>query len=264
MNYDHAYHAGNFADVFKHIVLQALVKRLQQKPTALCYLDTHAAYALYELSSSAAQATGEYQQGIKSVWHAENLHPWLAEYLQLIKSFNQNDHCQIYPGSATIVAKLLRENDRMILCELMDAPYHDLKTYFRGNKQIGVHQQNGYQALKAFLPPKEKRGLVLIDPPYENPDELNQVWQWLDMALQRWPTGHYLLWYPVKHSAQLQAFQKKCQQWSQEVLWLECCPWPKDVDHRMNGTGLMLINPPWQFAEPAQKLANKLEKFWRG
>jgi 23S rRNA (adenine2030-N6)-methyltransferase len=167
MNYRHIYHAGNFADVFKHVLLVALIRSLLQKDKAFCFLDTHAGIGRYDLQSTQAQKCKEFVGGIAKIMQQEKPPALIADYLNCVKKTNANapDQLQFYPGSPDIVKQLMRPQDRMILTELHDEDYLTLRRAFPHDKQVGVHLQDGYQALKAFLPPPERRGLVLIDPP---------------------------------------------------------------------------------------------------
>ena len=168
MNYRHVYHAGNFADVFKHVVLLTLLRHLHKKPQPFCYLDTHAGSGRYLLSSPEAQRTLEYSQGIGRLYAAADLPPLLADYVERVRgadAANSADALLVYPGSPLIAQTMLRPQDRAVLMELHPADAASLKALFRGNRQVAVHAGNGYHGLKAFLPPPERRGLVLIDPP---------------------------------------------------------------------------------------------------
>jgi len=194
MNYRHIYHAGNFGDVFKHAILTLLIQNLLRKDTSFCYLDTHAGIGVYNLLSTAAQKTKEYESGIVKLLKCENYPKELDTYLGIVKKLHEG----YYPGSPYIVRSLLRPIDRMILLELHDDDIITLKQQFWNDKQVAVHHYDGYQGLKAFLPPKEHRGLVFMDPPFEQPNEFDQIIVALKMATKRWATGIYAVWYPIK------------------------------------------------------------------
>lgn len=255
MNYRHAYHAGNFADVFKHIVLVGLTQSLLRKDSAFCFLDTHAGSGFYDLSSDAAQKGKEFENGIKKLFAQENPPELVKQYLECI-----TDPLQ-YPGSPLIVQHFLRPQDRMILSELHPEEYQQLKRLFARNKQVAVHNQNGYDCIKAFLPPKEKRGFVLIDPPYEKPDELMQLTRILPEALRRWESGIFALWYPIKNREAIERFHQTLQEKIEEpILTVELSIYPENITTHLNGSGMVIINPPWQLD---QTLEDTLPWVWK-
>ncbi|PXV54161.1 23S rRNA (adenine2030-N6)-methyltransferase [Dyella jiangningensis] len=261
MNYRHAYHAGNFADVLKHTVLLALVEALQAKPTPFAYVDTHAGSGCYALDSAEAGKTGEYKDGIARLLfpdlHAGNgkappLPPLLRRWLDGILRLPGNEHgLKLYPGSPLQVAHAMRESDSAQLCELHPEEATRLRELFHHDHRVHVHQRDGYEALKALLPPKEKRGLVLIDPPYEAQDaEYRVMEKALKMALQRWPTGVYAVWYPIKLRSQVQPFHRWLQHCGvRRVLRAELLVHPDDSPLRLNGSGMVILNAPWKLDE---------------
>jgi len=256
MNYRHLYHAGNFTDVFKHAVLALLIQALCRKDKPFCYLDTHAGIGRYDLESEAAQKTGEFKTGILKLLQSQKDFPEeIADYVAVIRKINAAEKLRFYPGSPLLVKHLLRANDRMILTELHSDDFKLLKQEFRNDKQIAVHHLDGYQALKAFLPPKEKRGLVFIDPPFEQPHEFEQLVEALSAAYQRWPTGIYAIWYPLKNLAAVKNFYQDLQilQLS-KVLKLEFTPYPVDSPVGLNGCGMIIINSPFQLDQQLEKL----------
>jgi 23S rRNA (adenine2030-N6)-methyltransferase len=246
MNYRHAYHAGNFADVFKHIVLLSLIQALHRKDTACCYLDTHAGCGIYDLNSEASQTTHEYQLGIGKLLTAANPPQLVKDYLACIPHQNK------YPGSPEILRACLRPQDRLLLCELHAADYTQLNKNFRAAKRVTSFHQDGWQGLKAFLPPLERRGLVLIDPPYERANELQTAVTQLQMALKRWETGVFALWYPIKFHLPRAAFYRALKTLSRPVLLAELCVLPEDGSVKLAGSGMAIVNPPWQVAETLQ------------
>ncbi len=248
MNYLHDYHAGSATDVFKHIVLLALVNALKKKETPFCYIDTHAGGGIYNLTAQPAQKTGEYQTGIAKLIDQPIINSLLKQYLAIIKKCNNETNDLIhYPGSPFIVQSELRKQDRMIIMDFKPAVYDQLKKIFAHNKQIQVHHHDAYLALKAFLPPKEKRGLVLIDSPFEDINEFKLLTQNLSTALQRWAHGIYAIWYPIKNRKQIEVFHQQIKKLpAATILVSEFCTWPDDVATRLNGSGMIMINPPWQ------------------
>jgi len=265
MNYRHAYHAGNFADVLKHTVLLALIEALQVKSTPFCYIDTHAGSGSYLLDGNEARKTGEHQDGISRLHPAEKVPPLLQRWRASILGGEGNEQgLKHYPGSPLQVARLLRPGDSAQLCELQTGEADRLRQLFRGNPQVHVHQRDGYEALKALVPPKEKRGLVLIDPPYEAQEaEYRTIEQALKNALQRWPTGIYAVWYPIKLRSQVQPFLRKLQHSGvKRVLRAELLVHPDDSPLRLNGSGMVILNAPWNLddvlREPLRVLAQLL------
>jgi len=258
MNYRHAYHAGNFADVLKHTVLFALIEALQAKGTPFAFVDTHAGSGCYALDSTEAGKTGEYKDGIArllfpdlhaSAGRSEPLPPLLRRWLDAILRVPGNEHgLKLYPGSPLQVANAMRETDSAQLCELHPEEAARLRELFRHDHRVHVHERNGYEALKALLPPKEKRGLVLIDPPYEAQDaEYRVIEQALKLALQRWPTGVYAVWYPIKLRSQVQPFHRWLQRCgARRVLRAELLVHPDDSPLRLNGSGMVILNAPWK------------------
>jgi 23S rRNA (adenine2030-N6)-methyltransferase len=265
MNYRHAYHAGNFADVLKHVVLLALIESLQAKPAPFCYIDTHAGSGNYPLDGFEAGKTGEFKVGIARLHPAEKLPPLLRGWRDdILASADNAQGLKRYPGSPLQVARLLRPGDSAQLCELHTEEACKLRDLFRGNPQVHVHERDGYEALKALVPPKEKRGLVLIDPPYEAQDaEYKLIEQALKPALQRWPTGVYAVWYPIKLRSQVQPFLRRLQHSGvKRVLRAELLVHPDDSPLRLNGSGMVILNAPWKLddalREPLRVLAGLL------
>jgi 23S rRNA (adenine2030-N6)-methyltransferase len=263
MNYRHAYHAGNFADVFKHIILVALTQALLRKDKGFCFLDTHAGVGHYNLLSAPAQKSKEFLGGIAKIMQQDNPPPLVKTYIDCVKKMNllAPDTLQYYPGSPAIVRQFLRENDRMVLTELHEDDYLTLRRAFPHDKKVGVHHQDGYLGLKAFLPPPERRGLVLIDPPYEKPDELSDVVSTLGAAVTRWDTGIFALWYPVKESRSIVRFHRAVKlKIERPTLAIELNIFPDNLGTQLNGNGMIIVNPPWQFEEEIKAI---LPWLWR-
>jgi 23S rRNA (adenine2030-N6)-methyltransferase len=265
MNYRHAYHAGNFADVLKHTVLQALIESLQAKPAPFCYIDTHAGSGNYPLEGVEARKTGEHKDGIARLHPAEKVPALLQRWRAGILSGEGNEGgLKFYPGSPLQVARLLRPNDSAQLCELHAEEAARLRHLLHRDPRMHVHQRDGYEALKALLPPKEKRGLVLIDPPYEAQEaEYRTIEQALKTALQRWPTGIYAVWYPIKLRSQVQPFLRGLQRiGARRVLRVELLVHPDDSPLRLNGSGMAILNAPWNLddvlREPLRALGDLL------
>lgn len=263
MNYRHIFHAGNFADVFKHAVLSLLLKSLHRKDKPFCYLDTHAGAGRYDLTSAAAQKTGEFRAGIARLWK-EAPAPELADYLAAVRALNDGDALRFYPGSPRIARFFLRPQDRAVLLELQPEEGARLKNEFAGDRQVTVQAQDGYAGLKAFLPPPERRGLVMIDPPYESDKEWDQVVEELRLAHARWDSGMYALWYPIKDRAPVERFQRQLvASGIRKVLLVELSPYPEDTAFRLNGCGMLVVNPPWKLEESLDALLPLLLARWR-
>jgi 23S rRNA (adenine2030-N6)-methyltransferase len=249
VNYRHAYHAGNFADVVKHAVLALMVDRLKTKDTPFCVLDTHAGIGRYDLRAVPAQKTGEYKAGIGRLLDVppRELPNDLKPYLGAVRALNGAGGLRWYPGSPRLVRSLLRPQDQLILFELHPEDARALEALFARDRQVKVNQADGYIGLKAMLPPKERRGLVLIDPPFERRDEFETLMRGLHQAHRRWATGQYLVWYPIKDRAPVAAFHEALKTSGMaRVLVAEFLLRPDDDAERLNGCGLVLINPPWK------------------
>jgi 23S rRNA (adenine2030-N6)-methyltransferase len=257
MNYRHIYHAGNFADVFKHILLIQLIHALQRKPKGFCYIDTHAGIGAYNLSTIEAHKTNEFEAGIARLWHATDLHPAIQTYVQQQQDFNRQKGCfkglTWYAGSPCLIEQLLRPQDRMILSELRMEDVVELQQNLSVHKQIQLYHEDAYTMLKGVIPPIEKRGMILIDPAFEVRDELQHVLKALKDAYIRWQTGTYVIWYPIKSSTMIKNFHQKVMQLGiPKILCAELCVYPDDVQNRFNGSGMLIVNPPYQFLENIQ------------
>jgi len=265
MNYRHAFHAGNFADVLKHVVLTMLVEHLKKKPAPFFYLDTHAGRGLYDLSEAQAQRSGEYKSGIGRVLDApaSRLPPEVAAYAELVRQSAGKGHSAItaYPGSPLIVARLRRPNDRLVLMETLPKEAAALRAAVGRGRYISVLESDGYAALKAHLPPRENRGLVLIDPPYESDLEFDRVLAGLELVHERWPTGTCCVWYPLTDRAGPVRFRSELERSGiRKVLDVRLNVLPADAQVGMAGAGLMLVNPPWMLDERLAELLPQLHR----
>jgi 23S rRNA (adenine2030-N6)-methyltransferase len=243
VNYRHAFHAGNFADVVKHALLLDLLRAMQRKDKPFLVLDTHAGIGRYDLSAGPAEKTGEWRDGITKILAAQP--EALADYLAVVERLG------LYPGSPALAAALLRPGDRLIACELHPEDAATLKQNFRGNPGVAMHERDGYEALRAFLPPPERRGLVLIDPPFERPDEFATLEKNLVAAFEKFRTGVFAVWYPIKHRAPVREFFERLKTSKlRDVVAAEFLRRPPTDPARLNGCGLLVVNPPFGF-EPA-------------
>ncbi|NGO52472.1 23S rRNA (adenine(2030)-N(6))-methyltransferase RlmJ [Allomesorhizobium camelthorni] len=249
MNYRHAYHAGNFADVVKHAVLTRLVEYLKLKDKAFRVIDTHAGVGLYDLSAEEAQKTGEWRSGIARLLDAR-LAPeaaaLLAPYLDAVRAANPDGALLRYPGSPLIVRGLLRKQDRLSAIELHPQDFAALKALFADDYQVRVLELDGWLALGAHLPPKEKRGLVLVDPPFEQQGEFARLAEGLRRAHRRWPGGIYALWYPVKDRAAVRSFREALVGLGiPKIMDIRFDIRPASDEPRLDGTGMIVVNPPF-------------------
>ncbi len=246
MNYRHSFHAGNHADVLKHAVLLRMVTLMQGKETPLCYLDSHAGTALYDLQGDDAERTGEYLGGIGRLWEQAELPELLGAYRDAVALYNTDGQLRLYPGSPQLIADRLREQDRMIVSELHPADAAILKEHYAGEPRIAVHHRDGYELPKAFLPVPEKRALWLLDPPFEKSDDLERCMSAVQIAVQRMRQTVIALWYPIKDQRLLQDFYRRMADAGlPKVLRIELNVRPADTSLGLNGSGLMLVNPPW-------------------
>jgi len=258
MNYRHAYHAGNFADVLKHSVLMALLQSLTRKPAPLAYIDTHAGAGRYDLGGVEAQKTREYADGIGRLLERPALPGVARDYVDRVRAVNPDGSASLayYPGSPLLASALLRADDRLLLCELQDAECAALRLEFGGDPRVQVLQRDGYAALKALLPPREKRGLILIDPPFEQQDaEFGLIAEALTAAFARFANGVYAVWYPIKLRAPIVPFHRWLKSCGMgKVLVAELLRYPDQSPLRLNGCGMAIINTPWQLDSQLQEL----------
>ena len=254
MNYRHAFHAGNHADVLKHVAVLALCDALTAKPAPVFALDTHAGRGLYQLDGASAQKTNEADDGVSRLIAEAPKHPAIARYLSAIKACRVAHGAASYPGSPWLLAHALREDDRIAACELQQEEAAQLAQVFARDARVAVHARDGYAAVKAMLPPRIgevrfNRGLVLIDPPYEAQlDEFDAALGALREAATRWPQATLALWYPIKRRRALQPFYRRAATLpGKSVLVCELLVRPDDSQLRMNGSGLAIVNAPYQF-----------------
>lgn len=249
MNYRHGFHAGNFADVVKHAVLARILVHLKAKPTAFRVIDTHAGAGRYDLTGPEASRTGEWRDGIGRLRAApldSDVARLLAPYLEVVAGLNRCDELVCYPGSPHIIRAHLRAQDRLTACELEPNAARALRRNLGGDDRIRTVEIDGWTALKAYVPPKERRGLVLIDPAFEQPDEFSALAERLLEAHRKWPGGIYLLWYPIKGRSEPDTLARQLgRSGIAKVLRAEFTVAPLDPDGPLAGSGLIIVNPPW-------------------
>jgi 23S rRNA (adenine2030-N6)-methyltransferase len=254
MNYRHIYHAGNICDVVKHAVLTLLTAHLRAKEKPFAILDTHAGIGLYDLDDEQARKTGEADIGIRRLFDAAPISA-LDEYYRAIREANPEGGLRHYPGSPVLIRNLLRSHDKLIACELHPEDARKLKRLFHGDKQVQVHQRDGYEALAALWPPQERRGLVLIDPPFETPGEFKNLADVLNALLKRWPAAEAVVWYPIKERPALWHFHEAMADLpAPEILCAEFIYREETRHDRLNGCGFIFINPSWGFEKKVEPL----------
>lgn len=259
MNYRHAFHAGNFADVFKHVVLVLLLEHLAKKDKPAFLLDTHAGAGLTDLSAAAAARTGESAGGIGRLWPAALPDGALQRYRRLVGGFNADGNLRWYPGSPLLMRSMLRPGDRLVACELHPEEAAGLAEALGRGPGVRVEQGDGYGLLKALLPPAERRGLVLVDPPFEARDELDRMRRGLAQAHRRWATGIYALWYPIKADAAIRDWQRGLAGLGiPRITAFDFLLWPVANPERLNGCGLIVVNPPWTLVDDLRAVAPTL------
>lgn len=255
MNYRHHFHAGNFADVVKHVLLLGLLDSLRRKDTPFCYIDTHAGCGIYDLGASAAQRTLEFKTGLGRIKAADatGMPALVNDYQKAVTALQAERGGFWYPGSPWLALQAMRPQDRAVLMELHPEDAGTLRQFFSRRDNTAIHERNAYEGLAALIPPKEKRGLVLIDPPYEEErDDYAPVVELLKKAHSKWPTGMYAIWFPIKDHHAITRFYRRLRNTGiPKILTTELCVLPPDNQLGLNGTGMIIVNPPWQFAETA-------------
>ena len=261
LSYRHAFHAGNHADVLKHAVEALILTQLCSKEKPFCYIDTHAGGGCYDLRGDWAQKKAEYVDGIARLW--ADRAPWQAidAYLQTIARLNPGQQLDFYPGSPEVARQLSRPQDKLMLMELHNQEIEILRRHLWGDSRVAVHHRDGFEGLLGLLPPTPRRGLVLIDPPYELKEDYQQVVQTLKKAMQKWPTAIYALWYPIlgKQADRSRTLLEQCKYagWpSVLVAELEVAAQPEEWG--MNGSGMLILNAPWQLDSQLAALLPRL------
>ncbi len=252
MNYRHAFHAGNHGDCLKHAVLVWLLRAMQRKPAGFLYLDTHAGIGRYDLDAGPAARTGEWRQGIERVLAAA---PGpLAEWLALVRASSP-----AYPGSPALAARLARPQDRLALCELHREDAATLRAMFRHHDNVGVHQRDGWEALRALLPAPERRALVLIDPPYEAEAEMATLAAGIALARARMPAAVVAAWLPLKHRApQVALLGDLAQRGVRDLVLAELAVRPALDPARLNGSAMLIAGPPFGWEDGLAPIAAAL------
>lgn len=265
MNYRHAYHAGNFADVLKHAVLAAVLLRMQVRPKPLCYVESHAGAGIYRLDAPQARRSREADSGVFRLAGAARRSAALAAYLRVVAALPENSAAlRSYPGSPLLAAGLLGEEDRLLLMEVVPEEASALRLLFRHDDRVAVHCRDGWEALGALLPPTPRRGLLLVDPPYEAPDDFRKVVAGLELARRRWPVGVLAAWYPIKDRRTLRPFHRELGAAGLGgVLRVELSLHPDDNPTGLHGSGMVIAAPPWGLEQDLRELVGELAQLLR-
>ncbi len=273
MNYRHAFHVGNFADILKHLVLALCIENLKKKEKPFRYIDTHAGIGRYDLTGDEARRSPEWQEGIARLWNAyvegeipDDLLPILQPYLDVIGEVNFFDEPQpeleSYPGSPDLAASMMREQDTLRLTELHPADKETLSDHFFCDKRVKIENRNGYEALKAYMPPPERRGVVLVDPPFEHRDELAHMAKAAMGGISRWPTGTFIFWRPLKDMENTTKFDDGLAEWALDDMELShekvvlADLWVKEIVEPgpLCGAGVVIVNPPYGLEDALMKV----------
>lgn len=248
MNYRHIYHAGNFADCLKHTVFSRIITYMQRKDKAFRIVDTHAGPGIYDLSSEEAQKTGEWQDGIGRLLQAQwskKAKELLEPYFSAVQAYNTDGKLQFYPGSPMLARNLMRQQDRLTLNELHPEDFKSLTKHFAGDIQVKTQEISGWSGLKSNLPPKEKRGILLVDPAFEEKGDFFRMVRGAGEALERFSTGTMCFWYPIKHGLEMKEFNLDMVNVVGHPNTIVTELWVKDGEKSLNGSGMVIVNPPF-------------------
>lgn len=252
LSYRHIYHAGNHADILKHLVVSQICRHLIKKEAPFFYLDTHAGIGQYDLNSEQAQKNQEYKTGIERLLTETHLPEPIEAFLDVVRDINPDDQLVCYPGSPKVVNYYMRQKDKMHLCELHPNDFPILAAHFPNKRRANVAKENGFMAVKAMLPPPQKRGFVLMDPPYEVKQDYKHVVQALQEGHKRFSTGTYAIWYPVLHRKQADELLRSVEATKiRNILLLELCIRDTEEKRGMSGSGMIIVNPPWTLEQEA-------------
>ena len=261
LSYRHAFHAGNHADVLKHLILLQIAEYLGEKPAPFWIIDTHAGAGRYALESAHASKLAEFKDGIGRLWEAKGLPPAAKDYVDMVRQLNPDGQLKHYPGSPWLARPMLRDGDRLRLYEMHTTDAKLLHECFQGSgREVAITDGDGFAGLKAILPPPPRRALVLIDPSYETKGDYTAVIKALQEALKRFPTGTYALWYPMLSKLESRQLPDKlkrlgCSNWLHATLEVKA---PAKDGFGMNGSGMFVINPPWTLEKKLHETLPKL------
>lgn len=256
LSYRHAFHAGNFADVLKHSVLTLVLEYMTRKEKGFYYIDSHSGAGMYQLADEYAQKTGEYKDGIAKLIEQQDLPEALEPYIDLVKDLNrEEDELSLYPGSPGIARQFTRRQDSAHLFELHPTDIEHLKEYSQRWNKSHVKQSDGYQGVLGLVPPPNRRGVVLIDPPYELKEDYLKAVRTIVNAYKKFATGTYILWYPVVKRELVEQMQNAFTKSDvRNVVQVEYCQKADTTEYGMTGTGLFIVNPPWQLSKQLEEI----------
>lgn len=255
LSYRHAFHAGNFADVLKHSVLTLVLDYMTRKEKGFCYLDSHSGAGMYQLTDEYAQKTGEYKNGIEKIINDDSAPEALQPYLSLIKSLNLQSDLEVYPGSPGIAKAFMRRQDSTHLFELHPTDIQHLEDFCQRWRKVFVKQTDGYKGVLGLLPPPSRRGVVLIDPPYELKEDYQRAVKTIIKAYSKFATGTYIIWYPVVNRHFIEHMEKDFTSSDvKNLLQVEFCLESDSDEYGMTGTGLFIVNPPWELAKQLEDI----------
>lgn len=258
--YRHQFHAGNFADVFKHSLLTRLLILLAQKDKPFWYLDTHAGIGLYDLTHPWARKLAEYQDGVERLWARQDVPNLFKPYMEAVRAENPDGKLRFYPGSPRIARRFMRPIDHAMLTELNKEDMATLKELFEGDRQVHVHHIDGYQGLKAYLPPKERRGLVLVDSSFDRSGEFARLTEGLVEGYRRWATGVFALWYPLMDRSAMHGFERGILATGiRKILQIELSVLPESWTVSLRGCGMLIVNPPFGVEAEARSMLEWLK-----
>jgi 23S rRNA (adenine2030-N6)-methyltransferase len=261
LSYRHLFHAGNFADVFKHALLARLLIALGRKEKPYCYHDTHAGTGRYDLMHEWAHKAREYENGIGRLWERQDIPDLLAPYMDAVRAQNRGRRLRFYPGSPLVAKRLMRPGDRMVLTELNRSDFEELRDVLAGERNVAIHLMDAYHGLKVFLPPRERRGLVLIDSSFDRAREFARLTAAIREAHERWAAGTYAAWYPMMEPGPMRDFADKIRRSGiRKVLRAELTVRERDESGVIPGCGMLVINPPWRFEDEAMPLLDYLSR----
>ncbi|MBI6530704.1 23S rRNA (adenine(2030)-N(6))-methyltransferase RlmJ [Proteus vulgaris] len=261
LSYRHSFHAGNHADVLKHIVQTLIIESLKEKEKPFLYLDTHAGAGRYQLTNAHATRTGEYLEGIARLWQQDEVPELILPYLEAVGELNSNGELRYYPGSPLLAGKLLREQDSLVLTELHPTDFPLLRTEFSRDPRVRVSREDGFGQLKSKLPPASRRGFALIDPPYELKQDYSAVVKGVVDGYKRFATGTYAIWYPVVHRQQIKRMLKELEATGiRKILQIELAVKPDSDQLGMTASGMIVINPPWKLESQMKSILPWLHK----
>jgi 23S rRNA (adenine2030-N6)-methyltransferase len=263
MNYRHIYHAGNFADCLKHTVFSRIITYMQRKDKAFRIIDTHAGPGIYDLSSEEAQKTGEWKDGIGRLLEAQwskKAKELLEPYFSAVEAYNSDGKLQFYPGSPMLARNLMRKQDRLTLNELHPEDFKSLSKHFAGDIQVKTQEISGWSGLKSNLPPKEKRGILLVDPAFEEKGDFFRMVRGAGEALERFSTGTMCFWYPIKHGLEMKEFNHDMTNVVGHPNTIVTELWVKDSQKSLNGSGMVIVNPPFTLVNELRIILPEMAK----